>query len=620
MVDSSQFKRLVYNRPDHSAKGDEIETMDILGIDSEALDNGEPFLYCISDGIPFPHEKDIIPLLFKDYSEKHFCVYNLKYDSGAILYWLPDDRKEELWLSGKTYLESEHGVDIVFKNKYYNRQDEFIEYEKAVRGFMLEYIPHKNLRISKGSTEINFWDIAQYFRMSLDKASQTYLNDRKKDIETKTFTKSYVKENLRKIVKYCIHDAKLAEQLGRFLVDKLKQFGIRTTALYSNASLSYRYFCDRDSMTDSWRFWKHHKELLHYAIDSYEGGKFEITKRGSFTGGLQYDIISAYPYEISNLADVNLCKITKSKSYEKDAYYGFVRVRIYNKAGLSLPCGLIKNNVRVYPAGAFFCTITKQELDFLRKWNIDHEIISGYWLWIEKPRFIYRKTILELFDLKAKYKGKDVMLTNCAKTMANSIYGKFCQCIDQPDKSIKCGQAWHPIHASIITANTRCKVAEVQNQFGSDCIAVHTDSVLLLRKPKDKEIDLSGKLGSFDLQNEGDGVMIACGQYQIGDKCAFKGFEPENDDSWTDILSRSGRKESIDYNILHVESWVEAVAKGHYGKINLFQKNKKKIDFNADTKRIWLEKANAHQLLTEDLQNSIPLIFRESKEPQTWQS
>jgi hypothetical protein len=587
MISSSDFHRIKYRYPNLDSKGIEIEYL--YGFDTEAFTSGKPFLYTFSDGKIY-HEKDIeaatlIMDIFDNFKGCDCAVYNLKYDSGALLYNLPKDNKIELWKTTFTRFLS----------------------------LKIEYIPHKALIISKGKQRLRFWDIAQFFHQSLDSAAKKYLGESKIDMETKIFTREYVEKNIKEIRKYCLQDSILTSKLGNFFLKKLEEFGMRCTSLYSGASLSFRYFADNAKIVTSWRFWKYYPEVLKYALDSYEGGKFEITARGSFQG-YEYDLCSAYPSEIRNLIDISLCHVVKSSKYQNDSIYGFIRCHIKNK-GFHVPFGIMKNNVRIYPTGEYYLTITKAEYDYAVSIGIEIEIISGFWLFVEDIHYLYRKPVDTIFNLKSKYKNKDAALYNTCKIIANSFYGKLCQVIENYKNEAVAGIGWNPVYASIITANTRIKVCRMQNLLKEKCIAVHTDSIMTL-EPIDKKY-VSGKLGEFDFVTNGDGILIACGQYEIGDKDAYKGFNPLHADDWIKILNKNLNKSIIEYPVLKVESWIEAVAKGHFNKINLFSKEVKKIDLNADIKRTWLKNIKAKNLL-ERLEQSLPMIICETKKPEGW--
>jgi len=594
VITSLFFDRIKYRKPELDNKGKDIPSL--LGLDTEADETGRPFLLCLSDGKHYTDFKEIPFLLLEKYAGYHIAVYNLKYESGAILYYLPPDTLHELWLKTEAAIERE-GKKIKFT-----------------------YIPHKMLSIEtgrgKGRKAVKIWDICQYYAMSLNKASQIYLGKQKIDIETKKFTKEYREKNFSQILKYCIQDAVLCAELGNFLIHKLKEFGIRTTALYSSASLSFRYYADRTNIVTSWRLWQNHKKLLKMGIDSYQGGKFEITARGAFKG-YEYDITSAYPYEIMNLADISFARIEYSRNVPTDAYYGFIRCKVFNPSGLYIPCGIMADNVRVYPSGEIYTTITLSEYKYMTEdLRLDIEIIEGAFLILKNIKFPYKTVTEELFALKAKYKVQgDKMLTNVSKLMLNSFYGKTVQMIENWEGFFNAGAGWNPLYGSIITANCRIKVCRIQNLLKKKCLAVHTDSVITL-EPLPPEM-LKGGIGEFEFVEEGEGLLVACGQYCIGEKEAYKGFDPLPGDNWRKLLQENSKKTSFEYPIIRVNSWVDRVAKGYFEGFNLFEDTFKVIDLNVDRKRIWKPGITGSYLLN-NLEYGLPRIFVDTEPPEYW--
>lgn len=622
MITSEFFSLIKYHNTGKKTSG--VEIASLWGIDSETYNNGQPFLICISDGKKesnvFTPENILISLL-DNYTNIDFTAWNLKFDSGSILYNIPDgfcntldypeepDKwifqpgKVELWIKGKTkiYLQG--------------------------REITLEYIPHKFLKISESKSRfVRIWDICQFYSSGLDKAAKKYLNEKKEYIETKTFTVQYVEKHLPKITSYCIHDAYLTARLSNLFLEKLSGFGIRATSLYSSASLSFRYFQDRGTIIHIKRYWKNYKDAVRIAIDSYQGGKFEITARGYFNSGYVYDIVSAYPYELYNLVDISFARVHFSNQYEPEAIYGFIRIHIKIYDDISLPFGLLIHNTRVYAIGEYYITVTKNELDYIRELNINHDIISAVWLFIDRKNYPYRDTIKELFALKNKYKSGDPMYYMLAKIMMNGFYGKAIQCIKHWKGHYMAGQGFNPFYAAIITANTRLRVCRLQNEYKAACIAVHTDSVTLTKKLPDNI--LSSKLGGMELQKQGEGVIVACGCYQIGNSGAFKGFEPvkigENPDgsyiyeNWFDILNNNRNKSKIPYSAIRVEGFIEAVSKGHFNTINLFQKMPKEINLNADIKRIWEKDNMRGRDYLKKLWYSSPCIVKNNTIPEYW--
>lgn len=591
MITSLDFPRLQYRNPEKAIKDKRSCIDKIIGLDSEAYTTGEPFMFCTS--LHRVHRPDEIPYIFfkdADYVNGNFMLYNIKYDSGAILYHLPRSNLHELWSTGKT---------------------KFGEYRYS-------YIPHKLLRISRGKRKASFWDIAQFYRLSLDNAARKYLNKKKIDIRTKRFSKAYVQHFWNYIAKYCIQDAVLTEELGNYFINKLMQLNIIPSTLYSQASISFKFFASRTNIVTSWRFWNEDRALLEFACDAYEGGKFEVTTRGKLNAK-EYDITSAYPYYIRNLIDIKNATYIRTSEYQPKAVYGFLRVHIDNTDFKYLPCGIMVKNVRIYPAGSYYLTITKEEYDYLQEISVPVKIIDAMWLFVKRRRYPYRKPIDEAFKIKSESKNKDAMMYHNSKIIMNGFYGKTAQVIELPDKKLVAGAGWNPVYASVITANTRIQVSRIQNLFKGKCYAVHTDSVMIDRNLSlPDNIPSDGSLGNFEYVTEGESILIACGMYQIGKDCAFKGFRPQDHETWESLLSKKLTRKKLRYKIRHVESWIETMAKNHpKDKINLFQTVYKDIDFNCDVKRIWKTSFTGRDLLTRS-ETSLPKIHVEILPPKHW--
>ena len=588
MITSEFFDSIIYKPPRKIKNPYFIDH--ITGLDTESLTTGEPFLLALSTGdftIDFNNVFDW--LLVKNHHD--YGCWNLKYDAGSILYKLNKGLLKEL---------QEYGIT-------------------DFSGYVISYIPHKYLEIKKGESIVRIWDICQYYKMSLDKASEIYLQDNKIHIEDKSFTLERIKKDFSEILQYCVHDASLTARLGDYLLAKLKLFNIQASRLYSTASVSYQYFEQEAGIIHIKRFWKSHKDLIKAAIDSYQGGKFECTSRGYFENAYEYDIVSAYPNSIRNLVDISKAKVHKVKFPIVDAPYSFLRVKISIYNDVNLPFGKLVGALRVYGIGEYYTTITGIEYDYLIEHNVNVQILECFSLTIDHISYPYRKVIDTLFARKEACKG-DKMEYSLCKILMNGFYGKMVQCqYDKLEEMYMTGQGFNPIYASYITAETRLAVTRIQQELKDDCIAVHTDSVIT-KKPLDA-LHVTGKLGGFDFEVSGKTIVVGCGCYQIGDKGAYKGFVPKiisgKKDTWESLLSRYTDKDKIPYSALRVESWKECAAKGHWGKINLFQEVSKDISMNSDYKRDWRQKMKAGEYLKKEY-NSTPIIFCDDEKPEYW--
>jgi hypothetical protein len=607
MITSRQWDDLVFTRPFNSKKRKLLSK--IVGLDSETYTTGEPFMFCTSEGDVFTPSQ--IPAVFftPKYTSSNFVLYNLKFDVGSILRaCLPHKEMFSLWQEG--LLAIENGENVLLN-------------PISAGDYSFSYIPHKQLVIKYQKEKITFWDISQFYQSSLDYASQKYLSRKKLNIRSKHFFPAYARHCWKSISRYCIQDATLTRDLALYLIKSLAKLDITVTNLYSCASISHQYFKTKSKISDVWQLYNYEPAVLKMACDAYEGGKFEVTVRGYFPHVYEYDITSAYPYEISNLVSLKGAFVYDSPQYQSEAVYGFVQCRIINNPFHYLPCGLKSKetkNVRVYPCGVYYTTITKCEYEYLIEIGVPVTILRA--LWVHVPRRIhpYRKIINALFSMKDSFKSTDPMMYHNIKVIMNGFYGKLAQVTEMPDGFLKAGSAWNPIHAAEITARTRIAVCRIQNALKEKCLAVHTDSVITTKKIF-RSKHTKNRLGNFAFETEGHAILIACGMYQIGADprgCAFKGFNPSPDETWRSILEKYHGYKRIPYWYNHVESWVEAMAKNHtIQDINVFSNVKKIIDLNCDSKRTWLKDFRAVDFLTHKEQ-SLPLFVSESAPPKFW--
>jgi hypothetical protein len=84
------------------------------------------------------------------------------------------------------------------------------------------------------------------------------------------------------------------------------------------------------------------------------------------------------------------------------------------------------------------------------------------------------------------------------------------------------------------------------------------------------------------------------------------------------LLTDHPHTKQITLNLLHVESWIQAMAQNHSpDNINLFETVPKILTLNCDTKRLWPEEIDSTDLLTK-FQSSHPLSVHEDKIPSYW--
>ena len=574
MILPNVVKRVRYNIPKFIRKDIKEESIKVIGIDSEAYEDGKTFMFCTSENDVIT--PDQIPQAFfnRKYRGCNFVVWNLKYETGAVVQNIPAENIKELQSTGTTT---------------YN------EYKYRV-------IANKFLSIRKGNNSVHFYDMAIFYLMKLSTAAQKYLNDDKIEMETKSFSYEYVEANWDRLVEYCTHDAVLTKRLADNIIKTFEALDVYPRKLFSVAYVSWQYFSRKCPYIHVKYYFDFQKEILNYAMHSYAGGKFEVTRKGTGYYYL-YDIVSAYPYEISNLVDTRMMSCVKSKHYEKDAVYGYIHCKINVPFETYNPIPVKVHNINFYTVGEMEKVITKKEYEYLKRQGADITIINAWWLFRDKLEYPYRKEIKRLLKLKAKYKREGKKLEyNTVKKFLNSLYGKFQQMIKH-DGYYRAGAAWNPLYSSVITANCRIRMSEYQQQYSS-VVAVHTDSIMTTEK---LDIKLSHDLGGLDLEGEGEGIVLGVGIYQVGEKSRFRGFDTGT--PLLDLIPNKGKHLVITKQ--KAFSWREVAHRNmHIDNINKFEILDKKLKVDFDTKRMWEDDYTDYSEVKKRVVYSYPWDYR----------
>lgn len=555
-----QFDKIHYKQSIRKPK-DTDNRIEVLGIDSESYNDGVPFMFAISDGTITTPDNLLETLFTHKYRGVKFVCFNLKYDEGSILHQFPADALQELRQKGR------------------------VEYN----GYSVRSIPKKELVITdlQQKHSVAFYDIAQFYGTSLNEAAMYYLGKEKRDMPTKTFTREYVNKQWNKLADYCLQDAILTKELADYFIDMLiTDFDIYPQKLYSTGYIAGLHFARTCDLVDVKRYYRYHKECLEYAYLSYAGGKFETYQRG-FGTFYQYDINSAYPYEISQLQDIRQAGIFKSSEYQAQATYGFIKCRLILSNDYS-PIPLKIDNVNRYPIGSFTKIITKTEYDYLVSRGDRVDIIEAWWI-VCNGKYPYKAEVERLFELKKLYKKTDKLRYMLVKILLNSFYGKFIQVTAkwQKDKIVyDAGWLFNPIYASVITANTRVKLCQVCDKYDKYTVAVHTDSIITSIDLSNNGLPISENLGDWNCENSGYGVIVGSGVYQIGEKVHFRGYHGLND--LLGIVKNNRNKVNISVNQRLVLSWRLVIFRNaNTDLINRFTQNVKVLNLNFDRKREW---------------------------------
>ena len=470
-----------------------------VGFDTETL-NGYVKVITDSTGryLLMDHEspEELLKFLcYKPLRDSLNFWYNIQYDFDSIVKHLPEENIIELVYTGKT------------------------EYKK----YKIKYIPKKFFNISRSKHAYTYYDVAQFYEMSLGAAAYYYLggikNEDNLDRKLIGSSQAYWDENQEKIIKYCINDSRLTADLARHLTKTFRQDIDFSPAKYiSKASISKQYF---RNFTEIPNIAAVSEEAMYYAFNSYYGGRFEVMEKGNLGHCSLIDINSAYPYEIAELIDITKGKWRLTESVHSDAYYGFYKAKVSVKPDYICPLPYrTENNTICFPWGEWITFLTLQEIRAYEPY-IDYEIIRGYEFTPKVIRYPFKEEIYKLYKQKQQTSKKDFKYS-LYKILMNSLYGCFYEKIKFPGQYYyKAGVLFNPIYATLITANTRIKEFLEAKKFGNRCVAFATDSLLIKGKIPDIKNDL---LGEFSNDADGKTTVIRAGIYKIDEKMKTRGI------------------------------------------------------------------------------------------------
>lgn len=555
----------------------------ILAFDTETY-HGYCKLICCSGGkkILNPTFLECIKFLFYLANKRNTYrfFYNLDFDFSSIL---------KLWKSTlninavnnrilKKIKWLKNGIEVRYKN--------FII--KWIKGRMLS-IKHTTRRNS-----VVFTDIFNFFSLGLNKTSEIYLNDIKIDnIDGNKLNTSleYWNKREKDIISYCIQDCILTKRLGKLLIDTIIKNDLPLPKyLVSSASLSKQFFrlnCFIPNISHI------PKKIIQIAYDTYFGGRFEIFKRGFFDYLELNDINSQYPTFIRDLPNMRDGVWSKTKIIPKEQCLGYFKVKVDIPKNYKIPTIPIHHKgVNKFPTGIIEKWCTWYDLDLIRKYII--KIHKGY-IFIPtcknyKP---FKKEIDSLFIKKQKLKGIDQLSYNITKLCMNALYGCFIETHKNQDKKgnieLNSGILFNSVYASQITAFGRWSVIkDIPKEKYSNIVAIHTDSTIS-DITLNKFLTLDLKLGNWNKESEGKGIILNTGMYQIGYLVKTRGIPKKFIKTWLRFCLKNSIYKKKTFKIKHMRKLSEGLIRDKsLINVNTIIDDKRSVNCNSDTKRDWL--------------------------------
>lgn len=383
------------------------------------------------------------------------------------------------------------------------------------KGYNFQYMPGKWFAIK--DTQTNQWagfsDMAQYNQIDN-------------------------MEHLENSPNYC---SQIAKATGERVYSALTKLGLSPKSLTSPISAFNKEVLSKidlpsiDDIPD---------EAAEYAYQCCKGSWIEAFQIGHFEDTLDFDIRSAYGSELAKLIDFRYGRWIQSKEYQPDAIYGYCKGIVMIQQSFS-PI-LYKSNSQTYtPTGSWETYLTKNEVDYIYKWNAGTFEIEDGWWWIpEDSKFGHEydkvlEPIIKLLYIQ-KQQSANNFEDNIIKRIISGIWGKFGE---YTEKGF--GELFNPVWCAEVETNIRLKVAEfvLSNKLQEDLLSVTVDGVLiknidqpytfLLSKAAGDRPPLAAEnnraMGSWKLSTHCPAFIIGSGVQAVKDKHSTANFSLQYD-------------------------------------------------------------------------------------------
>lgn len=528
--------------------------------------------------------ESLIQFLFsKRYQGKWNFFYNLNFDAEVI--------------------QKELGQELYRYRKTGKLNFEFNDYR-------IQYIPSKRLSILKGKKSTVFYDIAQYYKASLADAYQKNIGFLPADyLKMKSqrdhFTKRSYQRNIKLVEHYCKQDCIYTKQLAEHWIDLFS----RACEFYPSRWTSSGYLAEKwliNSGIHIPKFAENLYEIQDIAWRSYYGGRFEMTKRGFIGESYLADINSAYPYAFANIPNIVKGKWKNLKYLDRTALLGFFYIEcdIPDTEYIAPFPFRTQTNKIIFPTGKFRTWVTLAELQACpnQHW---YRILDSWQYFDSNPYYPYKNFVESKYKLRLQLKKEKNPLELALKAMLNSIYGKTAQ--SSQGKGIAFGSIFNPIIASTITGTPRALLYAIVKKYHLDnyVISFATDSILST-KPIPIDSDILGSFKqepfAYDTYSLQNGIGRRNGIWKNRGIGKLKGEEVIHENTVTEngnlyLILKKSRPNRL----------ISSVRSYNIKDIGKFEQITRKVNLNADKKRVWINKIQS--IDDRIMCDSIPIIL-----------
>jgi len=430
-------------------------------------------------------------------------------------------------------------------------------------------------------------DAFQYFHVSLEKVcNDLQLSNKKFERPDYIGKRKPYKEEKKYFEEYAIQDVISLWEVVKWI--KRRHISSNVPISISIADMSGKIL-RKNFMEEGTSFDCLDDDICTAALLSYHGGKSEyyLEHPAKINDVYEYDIVSAYPYAMTQLPNFIGCKIRHLK------YHSIGAVN-----HLHLPVGLYKistNTVIKCKHWPIYTHSFKHSTYFFETWITGYELAEL--LRDEEDIKIHEAYIIEenknvqknpLRDFTYYFFNKKQSAENPTdrlfyKIVLNSLYGKFISRIEkdgyeEEEAQWVGGALFNPLIASLITGFVRAYVHRIEDTLG--VYHTSTDSFITKNPNGIKLFSTKDGLGSLEMKASGNAYIFRRKLYLICDKrdniikSALHGFYADEKMLWKMFKNRHDKYKSTYYNKMRMVRLKEAHISRDPDKIPFVWENK----------------------------------------------
>lgn len=344
-------------------------------------------------------------------------------------------------------------------------------------------------------------------------------------------------------------------------------------------------------------------DVITMAHESVKGNWVEAWKRGYWDHAYDYDIVSAYPSELSKLFDIRRGEWVNEKNPPDNAVYGFARGIL--TTGRELHPFLYRDktrqniNVTITPVGSRQDVLPLEKIRLIKEYDLGKWKPSDGWFWIPKgPQYeVLKGPITYLMNNRpAAGVGREIV-----KRIASGIWGKMLETHTSDTGRIKLGGYYNPIYGSIVENAIQVKVTKACLDNNTIPLQIAVDGII---SDKALKLDIGQDPGKWRLSHEGRCLILSAGLVGFEGKGGSEEFSLTFE--WLNDQIKAKPKAKEYKMVKYTPVTLARAINSGWDKLGTVEEVTRYIGIKEDAKRMWMEEPKSGGDLLKKTYSSEP--------------